>query len=134
MTNASNTANTELEQAVQTVETRLQALSQALIKRDSVMIEQLSAQLHQALTQAVEVFAQAAKTGKVPTPLRQRLMRVSAEIAAQRESLARATAALDRAMDVLLPRHQEVVYANTQAGGLTYGAGAYKNQGGSVSA
>jgi hypothetical protein len=32
-------------------------------------------------------------------------------VAAQRESLARATAALDRAIDVLLPRDGSVVYS-----------------------
>lgn len=36
--------------------------------------------------------------------LRDRLMRASGLVASQRESLARATAALDRAIDVLMPR------------------------------
>lgn len=35
--------------------------------------------------------------------LRSRLVSASGQVAAQRESLARATAALDRAIDVLLP-------------------------------
>ena len=40
----------------------------------------------------------------MPPALRRRLASASGQVAAQRESLARATAALDRAIDVLLPR------------------------------
>jgi len=39
----------------------------------------------------------------VPPALRQRLALAGSQVAAQRESLARATAALDRAIDVLMP-------------------------------
>ena len=39
----------------------------------------------------------------MPPALRHRLASASGQVAAQRESLARATAALDRAIDVLLP-------------------------------
>ena len=38
-------------------------------------------------------------------------MRASSQVAAQRESFARATAALDRAIDVLLPREVAAVYS-----------------------
>ena len=38
-------------------------------------------------------------------------MRASSQVAAQRESFARATAALDRAIDVLLPREAGGVYS-----------------------
>ena len=41
----------------------------------------------------------------MPRVLRQRLAVASGRVAAQREALARATAALDRAIDVLLPDH-----------------------------
>jgi len=42
--------------------------------------------------------------------LRRRLASASGQVAAQRESLARATAALDRAIDVLLPRDVPALY------------------------
>ena len=44
-----------------------------------------------------------ARTGRLPAPLRQRLALASAQVVTQREALARASAALDRAIEVLLP-------------------------------
>jgi hypothetical protein len=46
-------------------------------------------------------------------------------VAAQRESLARATAALDRAIDVLMPRDNQALYS-------TLGSADRGNRGGSV--
>ena len=40
----------------------------------------------------------------MPPLLRSRLARAGGQVAAQREALARATASLDRAIDVLIPR------------------------------
>jgi hypothetical protein len=60
--------------------------------------------LHRSLAAAVDRFSTAARQGRIPEPLRQRLAQASGQVAAQRESLARATAALDRAIDVLIPR------------------------------
>ena len=60
----------------------------------------------------------------VPAPLRHRLAVASAQVAAQRQSLARATAALDRAIDVLIP-------ANTPTYGSA-GTGARASTSGSV--
>jgi hypothetical protein len=45
----------------------------------------------------------AAQHGGVPPPMRLRLAHASAQVARQREALARATAALDRAIEVLMP-------------------------------
>jgi hypothetical protein len=50
------------------------------------------------------MFAEAADEGRVAPSLRRRLAIAGAQVAAHRESLARATAALDRAIDVLMPR------------------------------
>jgi hypothetical protein len=44
-----------------------------------------------------------------------RLASASGQVAAQRESLARATAALDRAIDVLLPRDNAGLYSTLGA-------------------
>lgn len=109
-----------LEPVVLAVEARLQALGQALQQRDSAAVEQCASDLHRALTEAVETFRHAARSGGTPA-LRQRLVRATGQVAAQRESLARATAALDRAMDVLLPRTPDVVYS---PGLAAYGSGA----------
>jgi hypothetical protein len=49
--------------------------------------------------------------------LRRRLALASAQVASQRDALARATAALDRAIDVLMPGHGAALYSasGTQA-------------------
>ena len=102
-------AGADLEATLSAVEIRLHALGVALLESNSSNIELHSIELHRALARAVDHFSQAARHGALPAPLRQRLMRASSQVAAQRESFARATAALDRAIDVLLPREAHTV-------------------------
>ena len=114
-----------LEGAIGAVESRLAALGEALIERDTVAIDLHSTELHRALATAVASFAQAARKGSLPHALRLRLASTSGKVAAQRESLARATAALDRAIDVLLPNSGGSLYS-------TFGAGERSARGGSI--
>lgn len=92
-----------LENALGAIEQRLAALGSALRNHDARAIEAEAQQLQRALAAAIRCFAQAAREpGGVPPALRERLARAGGQVAAQRESLARATAALDRAIDVLM--------------------------------
>ncbi len=93
-----------LELPLRAVEQQLAALGQALQSQDNAAVERAAAELHAALAVAVDHFSQAARRGGVPSALRHRLALASAQVAAQREALARATASLDRAIDVLMPR------------------------------
>lgn len=93
----------ELDSAVGLVEQRLVSLSDALRRRDPLATEADAHALQRALAQAIDSVVAATREGGVPAALRQRLARVSAQVARQREALARATAALDRAIDVLMP-------------------------------
>ena len=93
----------ELERLVLAVEQGLLALGNSLRERDAAAIEQQASALHRALADAVQACVQAARLGKLPDPLRKRLSKASAQLARQRETLSRATAALDRAIDVLMP-------------------------------
>lgn len=93
----------DLEPLVAEVEARLADVAHSLRERDIAAIEAQSNALHRALAQAVESFVRAAQHGGLPEPLRLRLARASAQLARQREALSRATAALDRAIDVLMP-------------------------------
>ena len=95
--------SSDLEACLGAVEQRLAWLGEALRQRDAVGIELHAGELHRALAAAVQRFGHAARTGGVPPRLRHRFATASGQVAAQRESLARATAALDRAIDVLLP-------------------------------
>jgi hypothetical protein len=101
----------ELESALAAVEGQLTALGDALCERDSAGIDVHATELHRALAAAVDHFARAARLGSVPVAMRHRLASASGQVAAQRESLARATAALDRAIDVLMPRDSGGLYS-----------------------
>jgi hypothetical protein len=93
----------DLEAALTQVEQRLASFGEALRDGDARALDRQAGELQRALAAAVQRFAHAAKRGAVPLALRQRLAAASGHVAAQRESLARATAALDRAIDALLP-------------------------------
>ena len=101
----------ELEERLTDVESRLAALGNSLRARDPAAIDLHAAELHRALASAITHFSDAARSGRVPAALRTRLATASGQVAAQRESLARATAALDRAIDVLLPRDNMALYS-----------------------
>lgn len=115
---AQRPAGTDLEPPLQEVETRLADLSTALRDGDARALESAAQGLQAALGAAVGQFRQAARGGGVPLPMKQRLALASAQVAVQRESLARATAALDRAIDVLLPSSP----AASAASAATYGS------------
>jgi hypothetical protein len=108
--NALDTSSTELESMMQKVEAELAALGEALRQHDGLAIEDHAQQLQRALELAVDGFTLAARSGSIPPPLRSRLAQAGRRVAAQRESLARATIALDRAIDTLLPRDQSPGY------------------------
>ena len=95
---------TELEQPLRLVEERLVALGVALQRQDVDALDHVAADLHSALAAAVDRFGRAARAGGVPPGLRLRLAQAGGQVAAQREALARATASLDRAIEVLIPR------------------------------
>ncbi len=105
------THSPELEARLAAVESRLAALGNALRLRDADGIELHASELHRALASAVTHFSDAARNGPLPSALRERFAQASGQVAAQRESLARATAALDRAIDVLLPREGAALYS-----------------------
>ena len=111
MNDRPSAVNTDLEEPLAAVEAQLAALGDALRIRDSDAIDRHATELHRALARAVDRFTAAASKGSIPLPLRHRLALASGEMAAQRESFARATAALDRAMDVLFPRDPNAVYS-----------------------
>lgn len=96
-------APAHLETTLREVEFRLGALGEALQLLDSQAIDRHAAELHRALAQAIACFSDAARVGPVALDLRQRLAVASGRVAAQRNTLAQATAALDRAIDILLP-------------------------------
>ena len=104
-----------LEPSISDVEARLGALAHAMAERDNRGIEHAASDLQRALATALDSFGRAARAGGVPPTLRRRLVRASGQVAAQRETLARATAALDRALEGLIPREAMVYDARGAA-------------------
>lgn len=102
----------DLEPLLARVENHLELLGEALVQRDADAIETHATELHRALVTALDGFAQAARQGPVPNPLRTRLAKAGGQVAIQRECLARATAALDRAIDAMMPRDASGVYSS----------------------
>lgn len=97
-------ADEALEAVIAEVELRLAGLAQSLLERDGGAIDSAAAELQQALARALDEVGRAAHHGTVTPALRQRLVAASGQVATQRNTLARATAALDRAIEALLPR------------------------------
>jgi hypothetical protein len=119
----------ELERPLKDVEDSLTALGLALHRQDAAEVDRVAAALHAALAHAVDHFSRAARAGGVPPVLRRRLALASGQVAAQREALARATASLDRAMDVLMPRHAGAPASLYSPSGGPERAGALPNSG-----
>jgi uncharacterized phage protein gp47/JayE len=114
----------DLEGLVERLETSLSDLGQSLRLRDPEAIEAHAQNLHQALERALQGFQRAARLGGLPPALRHRLMRASGQVAAQRESMVRATVALDRAMDALMPRDVPSLYGSRGWNGASGGGGS----------
>jgi hypothetical protein len=112
----------ELEGPIADVENALTALGVALHRQDSDAVVAAAETLHAALATAVLHVGRAARQGGVPQPLRHRLALAGGQVAAQREALARATASLDRAIDVLIPG-----FGTPQAGSF-YSAGGLNDR------
>jgi hypothetical protein len=114
-------AGADLEAMLAQVELRLATMQASVRQRDVPAIADDADELHRALARAVEAFMHAARNGGIPPAMRLRLARASAQVARQREGLARATAALDRAIDVLIPGEQRA--ATYAAHGRMAGSG-----------
>jgi hypothetical protein len=93
------------------LEAALSLVQQALSQRDVVQLEQQAALVQRLLADALN---EARHPGSpLPQSLRERLARAGAQMAAQRVHLARATAALDRAIDVLMPSELTGLYGQS---------------------
>jgi hypothetical protein len=93
-----------LEHALTAIESRLAALGAALRDRDALAIDSSAVELQRALAAAVQRFKHSNHPlAGVSPELRHRLAAANAQVGAHRESLARASAALERAVQVLMP-------------------------------
>ena len=106
----------ELEAALAGVELQLGRLAEALRERDGAAIDSVAAALQRALGDTLDRFSQHARRhGNLPAALRQRLLLTSSKVNAQRAGLARATAAMEQAVGLLLPRQPALYTAQGAA-------------------
>jgi hypothetical protein len=104
-----------LEQPLLAVESCLNLLGEALLRRDTQAIELHASALHQALAEAIAMFSEAARAGQVPPNLRHRLVQAGGRVAAQ------------RAIDVLMPGEATGLYsAMGKSERKTLGGGSYQ--------
>ena len=103
---ATNTADPLIAE----LEAALAGVHQALVERDPLALEQHSGAVQQRMTRLLTL----ARQGQLNAPSRQRLAQASALLAAQRVNLSRASSALDRALDTLMPAESIGLYG--QAG------------------
>jgi hypothetical protein len=91
-----------LDDALTLIETRVAALGAALRERDAAALEVATQTLQRTLAASIQRFAAAARAaGGVPLPLRRRIAMINTQVNVHREQLARASAALERALGVL---------------------------------
>jgi len=114
-----------LEAALTDVELQLDRLREALTAQDPDAAERMAAELRRALTASMDRFAQAARRGVVPPAIRRRLAVASGQVAAQREALARATSALDQALEILIPRPTPASVYSSTGGASRSGPGRF---------
>lgn len=93
----------ELSALLGHVEASLQNLGLAIRARDADQVATLSQEVHRALAPVVDAFGSAARQGRLPPALRQRLVHVGREVAGQRMAMATQQQALDRALALLMP-------------------------------
>lgn len=93
------------------LEATLSRVQQALSQRDAAQLEQQAAAVQRLMAAALKQ----AQTPQVPmdAALRRRLAACGAQMAAQRQALFRATSALDRAMEVLMPAEPTGLYGDS---------------------
>ncbi len=94
------------------LEAALSLVQQALSEHDSLLLEQQAGQVQQLLAAALGQ----ARGQALPAALRQRLARAGAQLAAERQALGRATASLDRALEVLMPAEPDPSGVYAQSG------------------
>ena len=100
------------------IEQRLSDLDAALVAGDPAAIEQVGQQLQRSLADSLAAFRHAAHEGKSPISpeLKQRLVLAQARITAQQALVHRAGAAIERTLDILLPREASPTYEAPGAG------------------
>jgi chromosome segregation ATPase len=106
-----------LQARVSDIEQQLDVLEHALASSDLPAIEQASQQLQQRLSEAVAAVRQARQQGQpgLDEGLRQRLVLAQTRVQQQWAQAHRASASVERVLNILLPQEDTVTYGNPVA-------------------
>lgn len=94
-----NAQSSPLPPLLDELEAALSLVQQALTQRDALQLELSTSQVQRLMASALA----SARAQPLPAADRQRLAQAGARLAAQRQMLFRATTALDRALETLMP-------------------------------
>lgn len=119
----------DLSAHVTDIEECLGALDAALVSGDSSTIDQVGKQLQRSLADSLAAFRHAVHEGKAPISpeLKQRLVLAQARITAQQALVHRSGTAIERTLDILLPRDQSPTYEAPVQGTASRVASAYRS-------
>jgi hypothetical protein len=106
-----------IHDAIVDLEHRLAAMQRAVLAGDAPTIEAEAYGLQRALAACAPLLPQARVAGKVPASTRAMALSLRARTAAQRDALARAGAAADRALAILTGQNGPEVYSSTGTNG-----------------
>jgi hypothetical protein len=93
-----------LASALAAVEDAVAALGDTFVRNDADALAAAADHLQASLRAAMTEFAQVARRGTMSAETRQRFAKVAGRVTAQREALFRATATVDQALEILIPR------------------------------
>jgi hypothetical protein len=110
------------------VEDHLSALEAAFASGDAQAIEQQSLNLQRSLADSLAAFRSAEHSGTHPLTgdLLQRLKLAQARIQAQQVAVHRASASIDRTLNVLFPREENSTYGDLGQSPITKALKAYR--------
>lgn len=119
----------DLSAHVADIEQCLSALDAALVAGDTHAIEQVGQQLQRSLADSLAAFRHATHEGKVALSpeLRQRLVLAQSRITAQQALVHRSGAAIERTLNILLPREEAPTYGALGQGPANRAANAYRS-------
>lgn len=113
-------AHSEVQHALEQAEGSVAATGRALLQGVAEQVHAATRDLHDS-AHALALVLRGVDGGAALAPaLRERLVRVARDIAMQREALLRRSAAVERSLQTLVPRHSQ---ASTYAGALGRYAG-----------
>jgi hypothetical protein len=100
----------DIVDAIAAIEVRLAAMQRAMLAGDPTAIETEATGLQRALSACAPLLADPRNAQRVPPSTRTMIANVRARTSAQREALARAGAAADRALAVVIGQSQRALY------------------------